>query len=630
MGMLPGAFGPLTVVDQRLIGHVPDGWSFASAAAAPIAFLTAYYALVDLAQCRRGERMLVHAGAGGVGMAAIQLARDLGMEVFATASPSKWGALRALGLDDAHLASSRTLEFRDMFLDATGGEGMDVVLDSLAREFVDASLELMPGGGRFVEMGKTDLRDPREIARAHPGVVYRAFELIEAGADRIQEMLAEIFGLFAQGVLEMLPVTTWDICRAPEAFRYVSQARHVGKNVLMLPASIEPDGTVLVTGGTGRLGGLVAKHLVFEHGVRSVLLAGRQGPQAEGAQELEAELVAGGARVSVVACDVSDREELQGLLDLVPPEHPLTGVVHAAGALADGVIGSLSSEQLAQALVPKVDAAWHLHELTEHLDLGMFMLFSSVAGVLGGPGQANYAAANAFLDGLAAYRRTRGLAATSMAWGRWADSSAMTGHLADADLARLRRIGMGALSSEEGLELFDAGAQTGHALVIPVALDTVAMRSLAKTGALPPSLQGLVRVPARRARIGGSLAARLSETAEEEHERVVLEIVRSEAAMVLGHSSPELVEPRLAFKDLGFDSLTAVELRNRLSGLAELQLPATLVFDYPTPIELAGHLLAKVGDAPAPAQSAAVRVVRGLDEPVAIVGMSCRYPGGVD
>ena len=273
--------------------------------------------LMDLAALRPGERVLVHAGTGGVGMAAVQLARHLGAEVFATASPGKWGALRSMGFDEAHIASSRTLEFKERFLDETGGRGMDVVLDSLAGEFVDASLDLLGVGGRFVEMGKTDIRDPGEVAEAHPGVGYQAFDLMEAGPERIQEMLAELVGLFEVSALEPLPVRAWDIRRAPEAFRFMSQARHIGKIVLSLPSAIDPQGTVLMTGGTGTLGALIARHLVTRHGVGHLLLASRRGGEADGARELQAELESLGAQVRIVACDVSEREALEALLDSI-------------------------------------------------------------------------------------------------------------------------------------------------------------------------------------------------------------------------------------------------------------------------------------------------------------------------
>ncbi len=291
MGVFGGGFGPVAVVDSRLLVSMPVGWSFSVAASVPLVFLTAYYGLVDLARVGPGERVLIHSAAGGVGMAAVQLARYLGAEVFATASPGKWGVLGSLGLDETRVASSRDLEFGRRFLDETAGEGVDVVLGSLAGEFVDASLGLLaPRGGRYLEMGRTDVRDAAEIARASPGVEYRAFDLMEAGPGRIQEMLQELLGLFERGVLEWLPVKTWDVRRGVDAFRFLSQGRNVGKVVLTLPAG-ELDGqrTVLVTGGTSGLGGLVARHLVVEHGARRLVLASRRGREAVGAVELEAQ-----------------------------------------------------------------------------------------------------------------------------------------------------------------------------------------------------------------------------------------------------------------------------------------------------------------------------------------------------
>jgi acyl transferase domain-containing protein/NADPH:quinone reductase-like Zn-dependent oxidoreductase/NADP-dependent 3-hydroxy acid dehydrogenase YdfG/acyl carrier protein len=594
MGLL-GGFGPVAVTDQRFVVRVPDEWSFAQGASVPIVFLTAFYGLVDLAGVRPGDRVLVHAAAGGVGMAAVQLARHLGAEVFATASPGKWSTLEAMGLDSGHIASSRTVEFRERFLQASGGRGMDVVLDSLAGEFVDASLDLLGEGGRFIEMGKTDLRDQGELAASRPGVSYRAFDLIEAGPERIQGMLCELLGLFAVGALELLPVMAWDVRRAPDAFRFMSQARHTGKIVLTLPASIDPEGTVLVTGGTGTLGALVARHLVSGHGVSHLLLASRRGLDAQGAPELKAELEALGASVRVAACDVADREQLEALLDSIPNEHPLDGVVHAAGVLDDGVVDSLTAERLDGVFAPKAHAAWHLHELTEHLDLSMFVLFSSAAGTLGSPGQGNYAAANAFLDALAAYRRARGLTGTSMAWGLWEEASGLTGALSEADRSRMTRSGLRALPSTEGLHLFDAVLGSGETLMLPVPLDLAVLRAQARTGALPSIFADLVGITTRRSsQESASLARRLAATPEAQRERVLLDVISSEVAAVLGHASTDAIDTQRTFKDLGFDSLAAVELRNRLHTVIGRRLSPTLVFDYPTPAELARCLLGEV------------------------------------
>ncbi|MFH8371886.1 acyltransferase domain-containing protein, partial [Streptomyces sp. NPDC018031] len=314
MGLLTGGFTPLNVADARTLVRMPEGWSFTEAASVPAVFATAMYALRDLAGVRAGESLLVHAAAGGVGMAAVQLARAWGVEVFATASPAKWDVVRGLGVAGERIASSRSLDFEGVFASVTGGRGVDVVLDSLAGEFVDASLRLLPRGGRFVEMGKTDIRSEEQVAADYPGVAYRAFDLAEAGPERIGEMLAEIVDLFEKGLLSLLPVTTWDVRHAAEAFRYISQARHVGKVVLSVPAELDRQGTVLVTGAGGVLGGLVARHLVAGHGVRHLLLAGRRGEQMPGAAELRGELEALGASVTFAACDVSDRGQVAELL----------------------------------------------------------------------------------------------------------------------------------------------------------------------------------------------------------------------------------------------------------------------------------------------------------------------------
>jgi len=387
-------------------------------------------------------------------------------------------------------------------------------------------------------------------------------------------------------------------------------------------------GTVLITGGTGDLGGLVARRLASEPWVSHVLLLSRRGREAAGAQELEAELLAAGVQVTVAACDAADRGALAEVIGSIPAEHPLRAVVHAAGALDDGVIDTLTPAQLERTLAPKVAGAWHLHELTEHLDLAEFVLFSSTAGTLGSAGQANYGAANAFLDALAAQRRSLGLAGVSMAWGLWAQALGMTAELSDADRRRLARSGTAALSVAEGLELFAAARAADEALAVPLRLDVAALRAQARAGVLPPLLRGLVRMPARGLGDGasGSLARRLAGVPEGERERVALELVCAEVAIVLGHASADAIDERRAFKELGFDSLTAVELRNRLAAASGLRLPSTLVFDYPTPLALTGYLLREVaGRGHAIATSSATAV----DEPIAIVGISCRLPGGV-
>ena len=290
-GFFPDGSGTLVAGDIRLLLPMPSDWSYAEAAAISAVFTTAYYAFVHLADVKPGQRVLVHAGAGGVGMAAVQLARHLGLEVFATASRGKWDTLRAMGFDDDHIGDSRTLEFEDKFRAIVGDRGMDVVLDSLAGEFVDASLRLVAAGGVFLEMGKTDIRDPGKIAEEYPGVRYRAFDLFEPGRNRMHQYMLDLAELFDAGVLRPLPVTTFDVRRAPAALRYLSQARHTGKVVLTMPDAWA-SGTVLITGGTGMAGSALARHVVANHGARNLLLISRRGPDAPGAAELVAELSA--------------------------------------------------------------------------------------------------------------------------------------------------------------------------------------------------------------------------------------------------------------------------------------------------------------------------------------------------
>ncbi|MEU3529766.1 SDR family NAD(P)-dependent oxidoreductase, partial [Streptomyces sp. NPDC038707] len=576
MGMMPGAFGPSAVADHRLLTAIPDGWSYTEAASVPIAFTTAWYALFDLGELRPGDRVLVHSGAGGVGMAAVRLALDSGAEVFATASPAKWDALRRLGLADDHIGSSRDTRFADRF------PAMDVVLNSLAGELTDASLRLLADGGRFVELGKTDVRSPE-------GLIYRAFDLNDVDPARQGEILSQVVAMVADGTPAPLPVTVADLRQAVASFRLMSQARHIGKIVLTVPRPIDPDGTVLITGGTGTLGQAVARHLVSRYGVRHLLLVSRGGgavPHPEPHGDVD---------VRVMACDVADRVALAAVLDSIPAEHPLTAVVHAAGVLDDTVVERLTAEQLDRVLRPKADGAWHLHELTREHDLAAFVLFSAAAGVLGNAGQAGYAAANSYLDALAAHRQTLGLPAVSMAWGYWEQESGMTAHLTAADRQRLARKGIRPIGTERALAMFDTALAAGRPAL------TTADLSMPQTLPTPKT-----------------------STSD------LLSLVAAHTATVLGHSDTAAISPQLAFRDLGFDSLTSVELRNRLAGATGLRLPATLVFDHPTPADLADHLAAELSGAAGEAVPALSSVSGGDGaDPVVIVGMGCRLPGGV-
>ncbi len=458
---------------------------------------------------------------------------------------------------------------------------------------------------------------------------------MDAGPDRIAEMWTALLELFEQGALQPVTVTSYDLSRAPEALRLLGQAKHVGKVVLRVPSPWGGEGTVLITGGTGGLGAEVARHLVAVHGVRDLLLVSRRGSEAPGAGQLVSELAQLGARATVRACDVTDRDALAAVLDGVD----LSSVVHAAGVLDDGLIGDLSAERLGRVVAAKAESALHLHELTADRELSAFVLFSSFAGVVGNAGQAAYSAANNVLDALALVRRARGLPAVSLAWGMWANADGMGGTLGDAELERMARQGFPALETSEGLALLDAALLVNDPNSVPVALRTPALAAVRDS--LPGILQGLVPAAGRRRRAAGQvgaaaasgLARKLAGLQPAEQERQLLDVVQAQVAAVLGHASAGSIDTSRAFKDLGFDSLTAVDLRNRLGSATGVTLPATLVFDHPTPSALAGFLktqLLGAADTTDDTVTGAGRTRTAVDEPVAIVGMGCRFPGEAD
>lgn len=374
-----------------------------------------------------------------------------------------------------------------------------------------------------------------------------------------------------------------------------------------------PEGTVLITGGTGLLGATVARHLVTEHGVTHLLLTGRTGEAAAGADKLRDELTELGATVRIAACDVADREALAALLGGIPADQPLTAIVHAAGVLDNGLLPTLTPEQLDAVLRPKAEAAWHLHELTREADLTAFVVFSSSVGLFGGPGQANYAAANAFLDGLAQHRRAHGLPAVSLAWGLWDVEGGINAALGEIDRARYARDGFVPIGAEEGMALFDAALSVGRPAVTVTPFDQDALRALDRVS---PLLRLLAPAPERTSAKSAevSLEQRLSGMAGAEREEFVLDLVRGGVAAVLGRSDASAIDPEQPFRELGFDSLTAVEMRNRLSTMSGVPLPATSVFDHPTPSKLAAFLLSRIAtDDTAAPRSAALDVLDELE-----------------
>ncbi|MFH8370604.1 amino acid adenylation domain-containing protein [Streptomyces sp. NPDC018031] len=602
LGLARGSFASEVVTDARQVVRMPEHLGFEEAATIPMTFLTAWYGLHELGALQPGERVLIHAAAGGVGMAAVQLARLHGAEVYGTAGKAKWSALRELGLDDAHLASSRDLDFVEHFGREAGGS-FDVVLNSLATEFIDASLGMLGSGGRFLEMGKIDVREQAAIDQSHPGVTYTVYNLPEAGPDLIQRMLLSIAELFTQGKLAPLPLRTFPMTHTSDGLRFIAQARHVGK-VVLVPARprqfVRPDGAVLVSGGAGDLGRRVARWLAGAHGVRDLVLTSRRGMATPGAQSLVEELAELGATATVVACDAADRDDVAAVLALFGDERPLRGVVHAAGVLDDGALTDLTPERFDAVFQPKVDGLWHLHELTQDMELDFFVMFSSIASVMGAPGQGNYAAANAFLDALAHLRRARGLPATSVAFGPW-EGEGMAAGLSEFDRARFAQLGLDRLAPDEGLELFELAARSGRALTMAAALDLNRVQHYFENrGGVPPLYRALLSGNAgNRARAGGGTDLRklLGEATPEEYPAVVLGVVREEVAKTLGFASPEAVDVDVPLQDIGIDSLTAVLMRNQLADLTGLALPAKIAFDHPNLTSLGDFLLAKLLEA---------------------------------
>jgi acyl carrier protein len=386
-------------------------------------------------------------------------------------------------------------------------------------------------------------------------------------------------------------VSTWPVHRAPDAFRHLGEARHIGKVVLELPDGDEPwdpDRAVLITGGLGWLGRLVARHLVTRHGVRELVLVGRNAPGDEAAHDI-AELRGLGARVRIEACDVADRAALAAALaELAGDGVRVGGVVHAAGVLDDGVLTSLTAGKLDRTLRPKVDAALNLHELTDSLDLSAFVAFSSLAGTAGSAGQGGYAAGNAFLDGLMEHRRSVGRPGVSLAWGLWAGTGGLGTGLTGTDIARMARAGVAPLSAQRGLDLLDAAFRRDRAVVVAAHWHD---GGRAGTNVVPGPLDGLVSAAATE-------AAAASEGWADDP---LLDMVLQEVAAVLGHTARSAVAPDGAFDQIGFDSLTAVELRNRLASATGIRLPVTFIYDWPTPAALVEYLRDQVPETDAAA-----------------------------
>jgi candicidin polyketide synthase FscE len=604
-----GCFAPYVTVDERRTSPIPAGWTALQAAGAPVAYLTAWYGLVVLGGLKSGEKVLIHAAAGGVGQAAVQVARWVGAEVYATASPSKWALLRSQGIE--HLASSRDAGFGAQWKDA----GIDVVLDALAGELVDAGLGLLRPGGRFIEMGKTDVRDPAEVSAKH-GVEYHAFDLLGVDPDVVSAMFTRLSEGFGVGSLRAPDVTAYDLQDVATAFRTMAGGGHTGKLVVRTGAgNVRGDGAVVVTGGLGGLARQAARWAV-SRGARELVLLSRRGSATPGAAELVSELGATGARVDVVAADVTDEAAVRSAL----AGRVVRGVLHTAGVLDDALLPNVTAAQVSAVFGPKVVGLQVLERVTAGADLDWFVVFSSVAGVVGNRGQTVYGAANGWLDARMAERRAQGLPGTSIRWGLWSESGMGKGVEVEG--------GIGGLTDAEGAALLDVVVRRG--LTEPVAA-RLAPREVPTSPRVASVWRELVRADVRRRSEGadGALRRQLGALPPAEREAALLGLVREDVAQILGSAATRAADD-VPLQDLGMDSLLAIELRNALSRRVGERLPATVGFDHPSIRALARHLLDRLALTEPTEVVVPPRAPQVANEPIAVIGMACRFPGGAD
>ncbi|MCY4647304.1 MAG: SDR family NAD(P)-dependent oxidoreductase [Gammaproteobacteria bacterium] len=649
VGMGFGAFGPEMITHAELVAPAPERFPVTGLAAVPSAFVSAALSF-EFTGLEPGERVLIHAGAGGVGLAAIQWVQAAGAEVFATASAPKQAYLRSLGVK--HVFDSRTIDFGREILEATEGEGVDVVLNSLTGEgFIDASLSCLKRGGRFVEMARRDILSEEEMAAVRPDVPYHILELDvlkKTDPARVGRVLRGVMARIDSGELSPIIHSRWPLAEAGAALSFMRSARHLGKIVVTTPpltgGRLRPDRTYLVTGGLGGIGCAVAEWLA-DRGAGAIVLNGRRPPDPD-AEETVRSLRERGVTVEVELADIADGnavDEMLARMDLRLP--PLGGVIHSVGVLSDGALPNQTWERFEQVLWPKILGAWHLHRATLDRDLDMFVLFSSRVGVMGNPGQANHAAANAFLDQLAGHRRALGLAGQAIAWGAWSEIGEAAEQRERIDQRR-SALGGRWFTPQQGIRAFDRLVRQDVTHSVVMAMDWGAFEEAVDER--PPLLEelfsGASEAEPETASAPRDVLSRVRESPAAERENVLVSFLQGEVQAVL--RLPSAPAPAVGFFDLGMDSLMAVELRNRLNRALSgaYTAPNTLVFDYPDIASLAAHLNGELGEdgaaaaaerqpVPAPGpqpEPASAPDASDEDDAIAIVGMACRFPGAPD
>ncbi|MEY2857776.1 MAG: hypothetical protein RLZZ74_2088, partial [Cyanobacteriota bacterium] len=611
MAIADNSFSQYLVVDARLAIHKPASVSLLEAATIPVTFLTAYYTLVYLAKLQPGEKVLIHAAAGGVGLAAIQIAQNLGAEIYATASMAKWSLLESMGVKQ--IMNSRSLDFAEEIMAATAGKGVDVVLNSLSGEFIPKSMAVLNRQGRFIEIGKQGIWSSDKVAQVAPSINYSIVDLWQITQDNpelIQQMLRELRSQFSSEILKPLPYSVFTKEQIIDAFRYMQQGKHQGKIIIAIDSQVDTlgssrgysrraasplgritpttrntfTGTYLITGGMGAIGLQVAQWLVTK-GVTNLVLLGRNDVKPELKDKLQK--LQDSAQVKLIKADIANTNQLAQVLKEIESElPPLRGVVHCAGVISDRTIAQQNWHSFQQVLAPKVQGAWNLHHLTQKYDLESFILFSSASSLIGSAGQANYCAANAFLDTLAHGRRSLGLPAISINWSAWEH----TGLAANTQITKaLKQQGIGSIQPAEGIEileqlLLDAPAQVG---VMPID-----WHLWQQNHAVTPYYEDLV--VAKVASVNKSNSSydqqQLITALPEQRQSLLITQISQQVANILGIKDLSEIDLESGFSELGLDSLGSVELRNKLQSSYDLKLSQTVIFDYPNIRQLAKYL----------------------------------------